>query len=237
MNLKVANLIAVELGILIGLMSWLVYSRFPSPEPRTAAEIQENTVAPVATVASVSEPENQRPDTADYRADRERAQPFAEQPALTSRRSAQETVAPQPYASSGLENGLIAVDSPSYAEADQEAAVGSPEYVVSPQTVVYAQPAQIVVFSNPRRFANRCRSTPRHGAFNPIAHQCPDRGNSPLADTRIVSGPNVSTPSCPPTERFGPRGTVRQSGVTGSQQKRVAFPASPRAALRSLSVP
>src|ERR1700730_608224 len=123
MNLKVANLIAVELGILIGLMSWLVYSRFPSTVPRPAAEMRENAVAPVA---SVSEQGNQRPDTVDYRPDREQAQPVVEQPALTSRRYQQE-IAPQPYASSGLENGSIAVDSPSYAEADQEAAVGSPE--------------------------------------------------------------------------------------------------------------
>ena len=230
MNPKVANLIAIEAGILIGLMSWLVYSRLPSPEPRTAEEMQESTVAPIF------EPRSPHPYAVDYIAGRERAQPAHKAEATTEQQYYQE-IATEPYANSGLNNGSVAVDSPSYAEVDQEPVVVPSDYPASPQTVVYAQPVEIVVFSNPRRFANRCRSTPRHGAFNPIAHQCPDRGNSPLSDTRIVSGPNVSTPACPPTEGFRPRGTVRQSVVTGSQQKRVAFPASPRAARGSLSVP
>ena len=232
MNPKVANLIAVELGILIGIMSWLAYSRFPSAEPRTATRMQEGALNPVATVADVFEPGN----TVDYETDHEPAQPVDEEAAPIAPEYDQEIVT-QPYTSSGLGNGYVAADSPSYAEVDQESTVVPPDYMASPQIVVYAQPTQIVLFSNPRRVTNRCRSIPRHGAVNPITHRCPDRRNSPLSDTTIASGPNVSTPSCPPIQGPRPRGTVRQSVVTGSQQKRVAFPGSPGAARRSLSVP
>ena len=84
MNPKIANLIAIETGILVGLMSWLTYSRFPSTEPRTSAEMREGIVAPVAAVAPVTtvapafEASNQRPSTVDYSAEREQARIMAE---------------------------------------------------------------------------------------------------------------------------------------------------------------
>jgi hypothetical protein len=205
MNLKVANLIAVELGILIGIMSWLAYSRFPSAQPRTAAEMQESTVAPVATVAAVSERRNQRPYTVDYETDHERAQPVDEEAAPTAQEYDQE-IATQPYTSSGLGNGYVAADSPSYAEVDQEPAVAQPDYVPSPQIVVYAQPAQIVVFSNPRRFANRFRSTFPSGALNTITHRRPDRVGPHLSGNGIVPRRNPNAPSCRPAQGFGLRG-------------------------------
>src|ERR1700682_5108876 len=113
MNPKVANLIAIEAGILIGLMSWLVYSRLPSPEPRTAEEMQESTVAPIF------EPRSPHPYAVDYIAGRERAQPAHKAEATTEQQYYQE-IATEPYANSGLNNGSVAVDSPSYAEVDQE---------------------------------------------------------------------------------------------------------------------
>ncbi len=212
MNLKAANIIVVELGILIGLMSWLAYSRFPSTEPRTAAEkLQESTAAPVATVASVSEPGKQRPSTIDYRTDPEQARLVAEQQALTRY---QQEIAPRPYASSRAVNGSIAADSLSYAELDQEQAVASSEEVASPQTVayvqptqivVYPQPAQIIVFSNPRRFANRCRSTSHSDVLLPITNRCPDKGESNLNRRGMVPRRDAGAPSCRPIQGFRPR--------------------------------
>lgn len=229
MNPKVANLIAGELGILIGLMSWLVYSRLPSAEPPTTAEMKGKMVNSVPPDAPVSELRSPRSYTVDYGTDR--ARPVDEKPAPTAQAYGQQ-IATEPYANSVPDNSFIAVDSPSYANVDQEPEVVPSDNVESPQTVVYSQPIQIVVFSNPRRFANRCQSTPRFGAPSTIT-QFPDRRNSNLSDTRVVSCPNVSTPSGPPAQGPRPRGAVRQTGVTGSQQKRVAFPASPGAARRS----
>jgi hypothetical protein len=218
MNLKVANVIAVELAILIGLMSWLVYSRSPSAEPHIAAEMQQSPAEP-ATVASVPDPRRQRPHNVDYRAHREQAQPVAEeqtaeQAAPTAQEYEQE-IASQPYASSGSEDGSVAANSPSYVEADQEPAVVQSDDLTSPQTVayaqpsqivVYSQPAQIIVFSNPRRFANRRRLTPRPGALMSPNHQRPDRLRPHTSEDGIVPRGNPNAPSSRPTQGFGPRG-------------------------------
>ena len=231
MNPKVANFIAIEAGILIGLMSWLTYSHFPSSEPRTEARMQESNVGPVRTVAPQSEAINQRLSTADYNAEREQARLMAERSvSLASRQRYEQAIATEPYVSS------IAADSPSYSEVNQEPAVVPTDYLESPQTVIYAQP--IVVFSNPRRFANRCRSTrPPNCAPPPITHQCPDRRNLHPNDTRVVVGPNISAPPFPPTQGSRARENVRQTGVTGGQQKRTAVPGSAGAGQRSVSVP
>jgi hypothetical protein len=206
MNLKVANLIAVELAILIGLMSWLVFSRFPSAEPRAPAEIQESAAEPVATIAPGLETRDERPATVDYSADRERARRRDEQLAPTSQEYVPE-IAAQPYANSGLENRVVAADSPSYAEVDQEPAAAPSDYPTSTQTVAYAQPAQIVVypqpvqivvFSNSRPFANRHRSA----SHMTMTQRRPDADDSHRSGDGVVFPRNA----CPPIQGFRPRG-------------------------------
>ena len=234
MNPKIANLIAIEIGILIGLMSWLTYSRFPSTEPGTEARMQESAATPVTTVAPAFEASNQRPSTVDYSAEREQARLMAERSAsLASLQRYYQAIATEPYTRSGLDNSSIAVDTPSYTAAEQPA-----EDLAPPQTVIYyAQPIQTVVFSNPRRSRDRCRSVPDPGTNRTITHQCPSRENPHQIDTRVVSFPKTDASSPLPPQGVNPRGNVRQTGVTGSQQKRVAGPGSPGAARRSLSVP
>ena len=231
MSPKIANLIAIETGILVGLMSWLTYSHFPSSEPHPAAGMQESNAASVRTVAPPSEAISQRPSTADYNAEREQARLMAERSvSLASRQRYEQAIATEPYVSS------IAADSPSYSEVNQEPAVVPTDYLESPQTVIYAQP--IVVFSNPRRFANRCRSTrPLNCAAPPSTHQCPDRRNPHPNDNRVVVGPNISAPPFPPTQGSRPPENVRETGVPGSQQKRAVLPGSSGAGRRALSVP
>jgi hypothetical protein len=236
MNLKVANLVAVQFGMFVGIISWLAYSRLPSDEPRTAA-----------TVAAVFAPGDQRPSTIDYRVDRD--QPVAEQPAPAmheysaaavqqySALAAQlyyQQIAPRRYASSGLENGSSVAVAPSYAEVAQEPALAPPDYPAS-QTAAYVPPAQFIVypqpqfvlFSNHRRFPNRCRSTPPVvGAHMATTHRRPDRPRcdlsgstdfespaSPSAALRrpakspgIASRRNDGASSCRPIEGFGTRG-------------------------------
>src|SRR5947209_7659605 len=55
MSPKIATLIAIETGILVGLMSWLTYSHFPSSEPHAAAGMQKSDAGSVRTVAPPSE--------------------------------------------------------------------------------------------------------------------------------------------------------------------------------------
>jgi hypothetical protein len=226
MNLKVANLVGVQFGIFVGIMSWLAYSQLPFGEPRTAAEVQEARVGPVTTFAPASNPGDQRSQTVDYRADQERNQPVAEQPAPSVHQYSAEAVqqysalaaqqyyqqiAPRRYASSGLENRSIVADAPSYAEVEQEPAVVQ-DYP-APQTVAYVQPTQFivypqpqfVVFSNRHRFANRCRPAPPViGAHMATAHRRPDRGGSHLSgSTEFESPASPSAALRRPTKSLG----------------------------------
>lgn len=205
MNLKVANLVAVQFGVFVGIMSWLAYSQIPFDEPRTAAERREPPAEPVATLPSASSPGDQFSQTVDYRPDQERTEPVAEQPApamhqysaaavqqytaLAAQQYYQQ-IAPRRYASSGSGGGSGYVAAPAlyYAEVEQEPAA-VPDYPEA-EAVAYVQPAQIVaypqtpfiVFSDSPRFANRCRPAPPFiGAALPTTHRRLDQTRLPLS--------------------------------------------------------
>ena len=219
MNLKVANLVAVQFGIFVGMLAWLAYSHFESGEPPRVAE--ENRKAPVNSVAPLApttEPEGQRPVPLDYRADPDRLQPVTEQPvpvvqyqyspeavqqyaALAAQQYYQQ-IAPRPYANSNLDNRSI-VAAPSSAKREQEPVVVPTEYEDAPQTIAYEEPAQIVAYAQPypfvaysgfSRFTNRCRPAFHHrNARSTFAHQ--RRNNRGLH----VRGPR----DCRPAKSFG----------------------------------
>jgi hypothetical protein len=223
MNLKIANLIAIQLGMFIGIMSWLAYSRLESAEPRIATELQERAVKPVAPVAPGIKSDDQRPDAVDYRADRDESQPIAEQPAPAMHQYSEaavqrysdlaaqlyyQQIAPRRYASSGLENASIVAKAPSYTEVEQAPAVVQ-DYP-APQTVAYVEPTQVVVypqpqfiaFSNSRRFANRCRpASPVIGAQMARTHRRSDRPRPQLNDS--THSTSLSADSCRPDKSFG----------------------------------
>jgi hypothetical protein len=249
MNLKVSNLVAVQFGIFVGIMSWLAYSQLPFAGPRITTRTPATTAEPAANITPAFKPGDQRTQTVDYRADREEAEPVVEQlapvmhhqysPEAVQQNSAlaaqlyYQQIAPRRYASSGLENRSIAPVAPSSTEAEQEPAIAPAEYEAEPQTVAYSEPAQFIaypqafgVFSNRRRFANRCRPSPSViGAHRANTHRRPDRSKSHLTGSTEFGSPaspsaafkrptnsfgvvhrrNDSTPSCGPTQGFGPR--------------------------------
>jgi len=66
MNTKVANVIAVELGILIVILAWLAFSNFSRVKQPTLAEEQAPADSSFATVTSLPRPANLRYSAADY---------------------------------------------------------------------------------------------------------------------------------------------------------------------------
>ena len=222
MNLKVANLVAVQFGIFVGMTSWLAYSHLHSDESPAAAAFA---------------PGEQRPSLIDYRVDRDRAQPDGEQPAAAAHEysaaavqqysalAAQlyyQQIAPRRYASSGLENGSSVAVTPSYPEVAQEREVvpdypasQTAAYVPTPQFIAYPQP-QFVLFSDHRRFANRCRPAPPVvGAHLATTHRRPNRPRCDLSGAKefrptkfpgIASRLNAGAPSCRPNEGFKAEG-------------------------------
>jgi hypothetical protein len=247
MNLKVANLIAIQLGIFVGIMSWLAYSRLESAKPHVAAELPERVTKPAGPVAQGIKADDQNPEAVDDRTDSDEAQPIADQPAPTfhqysaaavqhySDLAAQQyyqQIAPRRYASSGLQNRSVVAEAPSYAQVEQEPAVDA-DYS-EPQTAAYVQPSQIVVypqpqfvvFSNSRRFSNRCRPTsPVNGGHVATTHRRQDRPRRHLSGSTVLESPaspsaalrrptnsfgvvqreNDKLPLCRPTEGFRPR--------------------------------
>lgn len=207
MNLKVANLVAIQFGIFVGMMCWLAYSYFESAKPpRIAEEKPKGPVNSVAPAAPLS-PEDQPPNTVDYRADPDRAQPVIEQPvpvvhyqysaeavqqytALAAQQYYQQ-ISPRPYVSSNRENRPIVTET-SYAQVEQAPAVVQPNepepqtvaYEEPPQIVAYAQPYPFIAYSNARSFGRRCRPPPRHGVLTPVTHRRHDRGGPRLCGPR-----------------------------------------------------
>lgn len=233
MNLKVVHLVAIQLGILVGVASCLLFFRFESVEPRTAGEMRELATELVAAV------KDQRPDRVDDLADPEPAEvvpgqlaaalPNEYSPEAVERYRAEATrlyyeqIAPRRPTSSSLSHSSSAAVAPAYTEVAQQPAVTAnydpaPEpvaYVEPAPVIAYSQPVQFVAFSHGRRFVNRCRPNPHHGGLPSSPHRRQDRrGNhfSGSTDCRpprsfgVVHRRNTGVASSAPTQGFRPRG-------------------------------
>jgi hypothetical protein len=181
MNLKVANLIAVELAIMIAILCYLVFSRSPSAERRISPEIGESSAEPGLTLAQLSQLRSERQATFDPSADRARLRPQEQQPIAVPQQYVQQ-VAPQAYANPVYANAAVPAEAANYSESYQEPAAAPSDYATYDDGIAYAEPApvllypapyQIIVFSNPHRFANRHRF--HSGAFTT---NFPRRANS-----------------------------------------------------------
>ena len=180
MNSKIANVIAVELGILIAILAWLAFLRLPSVrQPGMAAE-QERTDGSFATVTRAIRGRNQHPNAVDYRADNQGGQQQDEEPTQTVRQYDQQ-IATSPYARSAPDDNVMTYSSPSYPGVDEEPVLYPPDQFDSPynQIVEYPQPNEIIVFSNVRSFGRQLRPAARFwGARMMVSHRRPGRGES-----------------------------------------------------------
>src|SRR5215831_10509575 len=149
--MKLANLVAIETGILIGLLAWMVYSRLPAPEQLDKAEGVAKTPTQVTSAAPMAEQRTQRPYVADDGGYRDRApQPMANQNVPTYN---------QPYYQPVYQPAVTvpdygsATDTSAYTP-DQEPVTAPVEYV-APYPVYYSEPVQTVIIANSRSFRDR----------------------------------------------------------------------------------
>jgi hypothetical protein len=232
MNVKVANLVAVQFGVLLGIVSWLAYSRFEAAEPRIAAgERRESPAAPASATAPISDLGSQVTRALNDDADREQDQSIGEQPApatlphhyspeavqqymaLAAQQYYQQ-IAPRRYASAGVTNNSIAPVTPIYTQRAQEPAAVSSDSAEPVQTVAYAEPTQIavyqpqfIVFSNQRRFPNRRRPTLQAAPHTPTAHhRHPGQGEFQPNDDGDTCRRSANTPLGPGVQGFRSRG-------------------------------
>lgn len=234
MNLKSAHLVSVQFGIFIGIVICLVFLHFEN-RLRTATETREPSTERVAAVAPKSAPKDER--TQDYRDDLEPAESLTEQsiPAMPTEYSPEaveksmailtklyyEQISPRRTAGSNPPTSSLAAVAPAYMEVAPEPApvqvvdpVPQPVAYVEPAPgIVYPQPA-VVVYSYPRRLANRCRPAPQPNAFASNLHPRRDTIThlSPLPAPTSPRSPvlqqprTTSAPNCPSPRGFTPRG-------------------------------
>ena len=151
MSSKISNIIAIELAILIGIMSWMtyfLYAHFSSAQ-RTMAEIRESTADRVATVTAGSPSAKRRPYTLYYRSGGERAPSRSAESAQEDGQDYQDVVTDS---GSGFEDKSLVETSQSYAQLNQASAV-EPAYVTPAQSVAYQQPVEPVLYQEPAAVA------------------------------------------------------------------------------------
>ena len=199
MNLKVVNLVAIQFGIFVGIMSWLAYSQLPFARSRVTESPRSHPATErVANVAPNSNDVDQESETAD-RAEDEETNAITEPPApvlpheyspaavqqyaaLAAQRSYQQ-IAPRRYASAGAGPAYVTTSAPSSAAAAPEPAAISSDYVEPLEPAAYVEPAPVVlysqpqwvVFNNERSFRRRCRPTLSANAFPQRNHRRQDR--------------------------------------------------------------
>lgn len=216
MNPKIVNLIAAELGILIGITSWLAYSQFNSSQSR----ITEESKAPAKEFAAsvmppVSNPAFQSSYPTEYAANTQQMQPVSQELTALSREYDRQ-IAARFYANTNppVEQRPIIVETPVYVQINQEPAVAASDYQTEPAAVyapvqeVYYAP-QVVSVGNGRNFRNRHEPNRRVNHFNngnrhlAINPQCQNRGNDLPPFTRVLSQAQAVTPSIrPPQQRL-----------------------------------
>lgn len=231
MSAKVANLIAIETGILIGIISWLVYSHLPS-RSETAALPQDRSDlvtagSPLTQIASESTEGSQRFSTAAYNPEREQARLMAEREA--SLQAYYRTLAQESRPIARSENEVLPVDTSSYAVPEQTEVVSSEYYPIPPPTVLYYAPAlQNVVVADTGHLRNRGRSPHRRDGMRMNPRTCPPPTNIRPNVRKVVPSPNVGAPPSPAVDECKPRQTIAQPTFNGRSQKRVASPGSTR---------
>lgn len=206
MSAKVANLIAVELGVLIALLAWLAFANHRAAPPPAIAQQPTRMVDSFATVAPLRQ--SRLPAPVDYRAEvAPEPQPDQAPPQVVQ--EYEPTIAPELYTDSNLDAGYIALTSPSCAVVEPEPLFASPDCLFAPvdRFAVYPQSTAFVVVSNSRTFTRRPRSPVCQNNARPTGrHRRPPvspRSHGGGRDVAPRQKPSLQ--SLRPNQRPGPR--------------------------------
>ena len=159
MNTKVANVMAVELGILIVILAWLAFSNFSRVKQPTLAEEQEPADSSFATVTSLPRPANPRHSAADYFTVQQRQQLAAPRQAQALQYGTMQydqQLVPAPDTSANAGDSVTTGTSPYYAGVYPQP-VTSPDSIAWPYdpVLVYPPTSEIIVISNGQAFMRR----------------------------------------------------------------------------------
>lgn len=176
MSAKVANLIAVELGILIAILSGLAVSNFRNAQPERIAREPVRAIEAYAPVAPISRP---RRPVVNYPAEDLVAEPLSDEAPVETAAADDQLSATEPDAGSYVDGGYATEAVPYYPEVAPEPYFDSPDCFVTPAApyVVYPQySSSFVVFSSSNTRSVRHRPQMRARPWDarmPVAHRRP----------------------------------------------------------------
>ena len=159
MTTKVANVIAVELGIVILLLAWLAFSNFSRVKQPTLAEEQAPADSSFATVTLLPRPANPRHSAADYFTDQQRQQLAAQRQAQTLQYETMQydqQLASAPDANGYADDSVTTGTSPYYAGVYPQPEASSDSFAWPYDPVLeYPPTSEIIVISNGQAFVRR----------------------------------------------------------------------------------
>src|SRR5438876_2149111 len=159
MNTKVANVIAVELGILIVILAWLAFSNFSRVKQPTLAEEQEPADSSFATMTSFPRSANAQHSAADYFTDQQRQQLAAQRQAQTLEYATMQydqQLASAPDANGYADDSATTGTSPYYADVYPPPEASSDSFAWPYDPVLeYPPTSEIIVISNGQAFVRR----------------------------------------------------------------------------------
>ncbi|MEO5718157.1 MAG: hypothetical protein ABIR29_06255 [Chthoniobacterales bacterium] len=204
MSSKVANLIALELGLVIALLAWLAFSNFrPAQLPSAPQPIR--LVDSFASVSPWHRSRTAPPAPVDYRA--ESSESAVEVESLPAAQEYEPANTTEEYLSAPVETAYVNALSPSYAVAEPEPLLASPDcFFPSPNRYfVYPQSTAFVVVSNSQSLRRQPRAPVRGNGMRPRATpQRPPNFHRPRGG-RDTAAPRPNTHLQPPRARQNPR--------------------------------
>jgi len=235
MNSKVANLIAVQFGIIIGLAAWLVYYHLTPAAPHTTGANETVSERPAAPVMAVMPPvvpastlNSQRP-YANYPPQVVQPQMLEQQPVATDQDNENENdqeTATQPSTNAYVGSNDFSA-TPNYYDPVQQPDLVPSDYYYDPLVPYYYVPSQVVVINDNHHFRDRFRSHHANGQPGPVPHQFPRQN-------QIVR----SAPPPPAPHAIRPPANVRPVTVQNNvRPRRAAAPSAPRPARSTSFMP
>ncbi len=206
MSSKVANLIALELGVVIALLAWLA---LPNLRPAPALPSAPQPTRLVDSFAPLSRAHSSRtrpPAPVDYRAGLP-PEPEPEAEPLPVAYDYEPESATEEYLNAPVETAYVSATSPAYAVVEPEPLLASSDcFFPSPNRYfVYPQSTAFVVVSNSRSFRRPSRSPARGNGMRPRAtHQRPPNFHRPRGG-RDTAGPRPTTHLQSPRTQQKPR--------------------------------
>ena len=170
MSSKVANLIALELGILIAILAWLAFSNLRETKAAPHIEEPKSAVDSFATMRPAARPLYRRQSAVDYAAELAWQQ-MQEQAEAQSVPEDEEPMAAAPNAGSAPEGYLFTEAAPYNYPLGEEPLLDSADCLLTPfdQFVVYPQSSAIVLVANSQFRARRPRAMARAGGGRAMA--------------------------------------------------------------------